>query len=486
MKQILNIGCTINTTENLNKTAIIDLSEGSPRIFSYDTLNRTADAVARGLSNQNIKVNDKVAILANNSFEYLVSFYGILRLGAIPVLVNNKLSVNQIREILVESESKLLLTDGVETHGLDFINLKSSFQSFLDYGDFTAFEPTESSIAFLLYTSGSFGNPKGAIITHHGHAWILSKYLKIDKQWGSKRISLISAPIYHANGLTTIEFSIAAHSTVVLLPKFNPKDAILAIDQFKVNTFFCVPTMLSMMFQEKELLEKSQLTSVKNIRSASSAVSEKLLENINIYFPNCIFTNSYGITEVGPGLFGPHPTGLQRPLRSVGYPAAGIEYRIVDRILQIKSPSMMTSYYKKSKAESVTDDGFFITGDIFEVDDDGFYYFIGRNDDMFKSGGNRIFPIEVETILEKHPAVNTSCVIALPDEIKGHKPYAFVVLEKEKAVDEEELKKFFLENGPAYQHPRSIWFLDHLPLTGTNKINKKELYELANKLTTEK
>jgi acyl-CoA synthetase (AMP-forming)/AMP-acid ligase II len=117
MKQILNIGCTINTTENLNKTAIIDLSEGSPRIFSYDTLNRTADAVARGLSNQNIKVNDKVAILANNSFEYLVSFYGILRLGAIPVLVNNKLSVNQIREILVESESKLLLTDGVETHG---------------------------------------------------------------------------------------------------------------------------------------------------------------------------------------------------------------------------------------------------------------------------------------------------------------------------------------------------------------------------------
>jgi len=105
---------------------------------------------------------------------------------------------------------------------------------------------------------------------------------------------------------------------------------------------------------------------------------------------------------------------------------------------------------------------------------------------MFKSGGNRIFPIEVETILEKHPAVNTSCVIALPDEIKGHKPYAFVVLEKEKSINEEELKKFFLENGPAYQHPRSIWFLDHLPLTGTNKINKKELYELANTLTTEK
>lgn len=486
MKKILNIGCTIDDSLDLNKIAIIDLSENNPRIFRYNELNQTADAIARGLSNRNIKINDKIAILSNNSFEYLASLYGILRLGAIPVLINNKLSINQIREILVESESKLLLTDDIETYGLTSINLKSNFQSLLDHGEFLAFEPSEDSIAFLLYTSGSFGDPKGAIITHRGHAWILSKYLKIDKYWGSRRISLISAPIYHANGLTTIEFSMAIHSTVVLLPKFDPKDAILAIDQFKVNTFFCVPTMLSMMFQEKDLLERSQLSSVKNIRSASASISEKLLGNIKKYFPDCIFTNSYGITEVGPGLFGPHPNGLQRPAKSVGYPADGIEYRIVDGILQIKSPSMMTSYYKKNKTESLTEDGFFITGDIFEIDKDGFYYFIGRNDDMFKCGGNKIFPAEVEKILEKHPAVNTAYVIALPDEIKGHKPYAFVVLEKEKSVSEEELKKFFLENGPAYQHPRSIWFLDHLPLSGTNKIKKKELIELAKKLTIEK
>jgi acyl-CoA synthetase (AMP-forming)/AMP-acid ligase II len=486
MEKITNIGCTINMANDLNKPAIIDLSESEPRIFSYDKLNQTANAVARGLSNQNIKINDKVAILSNNSFEYLASFYGILRLGAVPVLVNNKLSVNQIREILVESESKLLLTDGIEAYGLDFINFKSNFQSFLDYGEFSAFEPIKDSIAFLLYTSGSSGNPKGAMITHHGHAWILSKYLKIDEQWGSKRISLISAPMYHANGLTTIEFSIAVHSTVVLLPKFNPKDAILAIDQFKVNTFFCVPTMLSMMFQEKELLKNINLSSVKNIRSASSAISDKLLENIKKHFPNCIINNGYGITEVGPGLFGPHPDGITRPEQSVGYPAADIEYRIIDSILQIKSPSMMTAYYKKDSTNAITKDGFFITGDLFEIDENGFYFFIGRNDDMFKSGGNKIFPVEVESILETHPAVSGACVISLPDEIKGAKPYAFVVLETEKCVNEEELKEYFLKNGAAYQHPRRIWFLDHFPLTGSNKINKKELYELAKNLTTEK
>jgi acyl-coenzyme A synthetase/AMP-(fatty) acid ligase len=278
----------------------------------------------------------------------------------------------------------------------------------------------------------------------------------------------------------------AVYSTVVLLPKFNPTDCITAIDKFKVNTIFCVPTMLAMMFQEKELLKNSNLSSVKNIRSASSAISDKLLENIKKHFPNCIINNGYGITEVGPGLFGPHPDGVTRPEQSVGYPAKGIEYRIVDGILQIKSPSMMTAYYKKAHTDSITEDGFFITGDLFEIDENGFYFFIGRNDDMFKSGGNKIFPVEVESILETHPAVSGACVISLPDEIKGAKPYAFVVVEKEKCVDEEELKEYFLKNGAAYQHPRRIWFLDHFPLTGSNKINKKQLEILARQLTIEK
>jgi acyl-coenzyme A synthetase/AMP-(fatty) acid ligase len=486
MKHILNIGCTINLSNNLDKTAIIDLNRGYPRFFSYHTLNQTANAVARGLTNLNIKPFDKIAILSENSFEFLSAFYGILRLGAIPVLVNNRLSANQIKEILTESEPKLLLTDSDNFYNLPSINFISEFETFLDHGEFTEFIPDDTSIAFVLYTSGSSGNPKGALITHKGHSWSLSKYMNIDQMWGEKRISLIAAPMYHANGLTTLEGSIAVHSTVVLLPKFDSKECILAIEQFKVNTIFCIPTMLSMMFQEKELLESTNLSSVRNIRSASSAISDNLLKNIKKYFTNCVFHNGYGITEVGPGLFGPHPKGIDRPEQSVGYPAKGIEYRIVDGILQIKSPSMMVSYYKKNKTEAITEDGFFITGDVFKVDENGFYFFIGRNDDMFKSGGNKIFPIEVESILEKHSAVNSACVIALPDEIKGSKPYAFVVLEKNQRVTEEELKNYFLENGAAYQHPRRIWFLDQLPLTGSNKINKKELEKIANQLAIEK
>jgi acyl-coenzyme A synthetase/AMP-(fatty) acid ligase len=134
----------------------------------------------------------------------------------------------------------------------------------------------------------------------------------------------------------------------------------------------------------------------------------------------------------------------------------------------------------------MTQDGFFITNDLFKVDQDGYYYFLGRADDIFKCGGNKVNPEEVEEILESHPAVATSAVIGLDDEIKGKKPYAFVVLEKGKTATQEELINYSLNNGPAYQHPRQIWFLDELPLAGTNKVNKRYLEELATQLTTQK
>jgi len=236
--------------------------------------------------------------------------------------------------------------------------------------------------------------------------------------------------------------------------------------------------MMAMMIQD-EHVKTADLTSLKHIRSASSHFSKKLSESVKKYFPNAVVLNSYGITEVGPGLFGPHPDGLPRPVTSVGYPAHGIEYRIVDGVLQVKSPSMMTSYYKKAVEDSLTEDGFFNTKDIFRIDENGFYYFLGRSDDMFKCGANRVYPADVESILDNHPAVNSSFVLGLADDIKGAKPYAFVVLENGKQVSEDELKQYCLARGPAYQHPRRIWFLDKMPLAGTNKINKKELEDLA-------
>lgn len=479
IEKITNIGSTIDFNNDLDKIAVIDLSSENPNYISYKQLDNTANAVSRGIIKKQISVGDKVAIISDNSYRYLSTFFGILRYGAIPVLINNKMSISQIENILKESETKLVFTDSDLDFKIDCINFNSDFESFLDWGEFESYIPTETDIAFLLYTSGSSGNPKGAVITHKRHSWILTRYSKHDKKWADKRISLISAPLYHANGLTTTEISIYGHATIVLMPKFDAVNAIQITEKYKVNTIYCVPTMISMMIQEKEIIEKHDLSCVRQIKSASSTVGQKLIDNMKIYFPNAVFFNSYGITEVGPALFGPHPDGLIRPLRSVGYPAQEIEYRLVDGILHIKSPSMMTSYFKKENHESITDDGFFVTNDIFEIDENGFYYFVGRNDDMFKCGAYKVYPSEVEAILESHPSVSSAFVLGLPDEIKGEKPYAFVILEKGQTVLEDDLKNYCLDNGPAYQHPRRIWFLDQMPLAGTNKINRQELKRVA-------
>lgn len=481
---ITNIGDTIDKSIDLDKIAVIDLSKSLPDHISYRDLDILSNSIARGLVKKNIRIGDKIAIIANNSIEYAATFFGVLRLGAVPVLINFKLTNNQIRQILIESESKFIFSDNDINYDIETIRFDQDFKSFCDVGEFEIYQPKKDDIAFLLYTSGSYNSPKGAVITHAGHSWALQGYKeKIGLHLGTKAVPLISAPLYHANGLTTFESSICIGAKIVLLPNFDAVKCLQTIDEYRTNIVYAVPTMLAMMVQEKELIEKLNLSSLKVIAMASSPLSNKLIENIKKAFPSGKIYNNYGITEVGSGLFGIEENC---PEGSVGYPREGIEYRLVDRILQIKSPSMMTSYYKQDKNNSITEDGFFITNDLFEIDENGYYYFIGRADDIFKCGGNKVNPREVERILESHPAVAISAVIALDDDIKGKKPYAFVVLEKGKTASQEELIEHSLNNGPAYQHPRKIWFLDTMPLAGTNKINKKYLEQLAIQLTNQK
>ena len=150
-------------------------------------------------------------------------------------------------------------------------------------------------------------------------------------------------------------------------------------------------------------------------------------------------------------------------------------------VLQMRCPALMNAYHKlpEATAKAMTPDRFYITGDVFQRDANGFFSFVGRADDMFVSGGENIYPGEVETILEAHPAVAQACVIALPDEIKGTKPAAFVVLRPGAAADEDGLRQYVLAHAPAYVHPRRVWFVPSLPLAGTNKIDRKALLRQA-------
>jgi acyl-CoA synthetase (AMP-forming)/AMP-acid ligase II len=202
-------------------------------------------------------------------------------------------------------------------------------------------------------------------------------------------------------------------------------------------------------------------------------------------FPNALITNGYGTTEAGPVVFAPHPDGLPTPDTALGVAHPDVSLRLVrdgvevadEGVLQMRCPALMNCYHKlpEATAKAMTADGYYHTGDVFARDANGFFSFVGRADDMFVSGGENIFPGEVETILESHPAIMQACVVALPDEIKGTKPAAFVVLRPGAAADEDSVRRFVLDRAPAYAHPRRIWFVPELPLAGTNKVDRKAL-----------
>jgi long-chain acyl-CoA synthetase len=246
-----------------------------------------------------------------------------------------------------------------------------------------------------------------------------------------------------------------------------------------------VPTMIAMMLREKELLAKTDLSSVTVLRMGSAPVTQGLIDQARSVFPKALIANAYGTTEAGPVVFGPHPKGIKQPELSVGYPHPAVQLRLTrdgkevpdEGVLEMKCGAQMTRYHKlpEATAKVTTADGYYRTGDVFRRDENGFFFFVGRADDMFVCGGENIYPGEVEKMLEKHPAIHQAAVLPVPDELKGHKPIAFVVRANGAKLDEQAVKTFALANAPAYQHPRRVFFIDEMPLAGTNKIDKRVL-----------
>jgi long-chain acyl-CoA synthetase len=339
--------------------------------------------------------------------------------------------------------------------------------------------PAPRQPATFLYTSGSTGKPKGVVLSHESHLWVLQMRRRPSST--ARQRVLVAAPLYHMNGLSTAHAALAQHDSVVLMPRFNARTYIDAIARYRCTTITAVPPMMAMMLQERDLLGRTDLSSVTTIRMGSAPVSAALHESLRGLFPHAQILNVFGTTESGPITFGPHPEGLATPFRSVGYPHPQVQLRLADGVLQIKCPALMNGYHKLPEATRnvMTPDGYYITGDVFSRDAQGFYFFLGRTDDMFVCGGENIYPSDVEKMLERHPAIQQACVVPVADEIKGHKPAAFVILKPETEASEQEIKNYALANAPPYQHPRWVWFLKEFPLAGTNKIDTKALMKLA-------
>ena len=476
MAKFTNLGDLINRDRDQDKVAIIDLGgETGPPDVTFAALDEAAQGTARALLARGLARGERVAILSANRAEYLAAYYGIMRAGLIAVPVNFKFPRATIDFILRDSNARLVLCDSprradcpADLPAIVFGGAgDEAFDRFVAPGPFAAVTPRQDQPAMFLYTSGSTGQPKGVVLSHHRY--------------------LIAAPLYHMNALALSKLACAAHATIVLLPQFVARDYIAAIERYRCTWLTAVPPMIAMMLRETELLARTDLSSVAYVRMGSAPVSASLMASLARALPHAKATNAYGTTEAGPVVFGPHPKGLQQPVLSVGYPHPKVMLRLTDEagqdadqgVLEMKCPAVMLGYHNRPALHPLTPDGFYITGDVLRRDADGFHYFVGRTDDMFVSGGENIYPGDVERMLERHPDVAQACVVPIADEIKGEKPVAFIVAQPGRAPTEAEIKAFALANAPAYQHPRLVWLLDRLPLASTNKVDRAELIRLA-------
>lgn len=459
--------------------------------ITYGELDDLADGIARALAARGYAQGERIALLGANSVEYLAAVLGIMRAGLVAVPVNYKFPNATVHYVIADSGARLLFCDQGRSpaapNGLEQLDLSAAgLAAFASPGAFDAFEPLADEPALILYTSGSTGKPKGVVLSHAAHLWVVQTRLQATRLDEEK--PLIAAPFYHMNALALALLSLASHATTVLLPQFTAASYIAAIQRHACTWLTAVPPMIAMMLREKALLADADLSAVRVVRMGSAPVSSSLLEQIHRLLPTAKVINAYGTTEGGPVVFAPHPAGLPSPPLSLGCAHPRVRLRLRDEagelsdqgVLELRSPGLMTGYHNRPDLPlPFTADGFYVTGDVFERDADGFYTFVGRRDDMFVSGGENIYPGEIEKLLEQHPAVQQACVVPVEDAIKGHKPVAFVVLREGSAASEDQLKAFVLEHAAAYQHPRRVWFLEALPLATTNKIDRRALIAQA-------
>ncbi|WP_344819586.1 class I adenylate-forming enzyme family protein [Microbacterium soli] len=472
--------------------AIVDLSTGDE--FTYRELAALTDGVIGLLADLGLSSGDRIGIWSLNRIEYLAAYFGIMRAGMSVVPISTKLPQDGFDHIVEDADLKLIFADAdrapraaasVPTVNFDDDG-PAGFAGHPRHEGTATVEVPLHDEAELLYTSGSTGRPKGVSLSHLGQIWALERLLKIKKDTPKRQ--LIAQPLFHMNGIFSVSGGLLSADTIYLQPRFDARAYAAALDEYRIEKLSAVPTMWSRALREKDE-GRATLSSIRDLVLGSAPTSSKLLKKTASACPQANVSLSYGTTEAGPVVFGPHPDGLERPFGSLGYPLADVEVRLSgsaenDRgVLEMRSISLMREYVNlpERTAESVTD-GWYHSGDLMRRDENGFYFFDGRSDDMFVCGGENIFPLEVESILERHPAVHQASVVPLDDEDRGQMPVAFIVPQVGAETTAEELKRFVLDNAQPHLHPRRIAFVPELPFAGTNKVDRATLIDRAEQL----
>ncbi|HYN90938.1 MAG TPA: long-chain fatty acid--CoA ligase, partial [Thermoleophilaceae bacterium] len=344
------------------------------------------------------------------------------------------------------------------------------------------------------YTSGTTGKPKGAELSH---ANLLRNAAGVSSKLGEladEDVLLGALPLFHSFGQTcTMNSAVCVGATVTMLPRFDPEKALEIIDRDEVTIFQGVPTMYNAMLH-CESADSADCSSLRTCMSGGAAMPAELMRAFEERF-GCIILEGYGLSETSPVASFNHP-GKERKPGSIGTPIEGVEMQVWDddgnEVAQgeigeivIRGHNIMKGYWNRPEAneEAITEDGWFRSGDIAKMDEDGYFFIVDRKKDLIIRGGYNVYPREIEEVLYEHPAIQEAAVVGVPHDELGEEVGAAVVLKQGESLDAEELKSYVKEQVAAYKYPRKVWFVDELPMGPTGKILKREI-EVPEKVAT--
>jgi fatty-acyl-CoA synthase len=486
-----------------NREAIVDNIQ--KKRYTFKDMDKRANRVARLLLDSGVRKGDRVAVYSKNRFDFLDLLFACGKIGAILTPFNIRLTKPEVEHLIKKTQPSIVFYD--PDMGTQFAELRSYLgkQDIVVMGD-EAFDSDPSIYSLMtkkassaverpsitlddpyliVFTGGTTGLPKGAILSHRLVFW---NSVNTIVSWGLRPddIQPLLFPLFHTGGINVLLIPFYhLGATSIVMGDFNIDETLKVIEDEKCSIVIGVPTMFNMM-SESSNFTKTNFDSVRVFISGGApcpvAIMEKYWER------GKILKMGYGLTEVGPNNFFLPESEVKRKPSSVGFPVFHCDMRVVDDHgndvltgdhgeLLLRGPHIFSGYWDEPEetAKTIEPDGWVHTGDIVMKDEEGFYFITGRKKDMFISGGENVYPTEIEELLYKHPSILEAAVVGVPHEKWGEVGKAVIVLKQGKNLSEEQILEYLDGKLAHYKIPKQYEFRDELPKSAAGKILKREL-----------
>jgi O-succinylbenzoate-CoA ligase len=499
---LMNIGLFLTKRALINPNKLGVVCED--KRLTFRELNHRANRVANAVRGLGVQKGDRVAVLMMNSVEYNEAYYGIAKTGAVMVPLNWRLVASELEYIIKDSGARHLIY-GTEFTGVveemipnleldNYIhqgeNTPAGHIHYEDWLDKASPEEPEigaegDDVQFIMYTSGTTGLPKGAMITHR-NMFMASCNLNFSLDWSGSEIFLLVLPMFHIGALAPATVNMHSGATSIVMKAFDPEGMFKCIESERVTSFLAVPSMLTFMLQVPEI-KKYDISSVNTVTSGASPVPVSLIEAYTEYDINII--QLYGLTEAAGPVTTLNPEEALTRIGSCGKPFFHMDVKIVDDDgnqlppgeqgeLITRGESVMKGYWNLPDATAETiKNGWLHTGDIAKVDEEGYYYITDRKKDMIISGGENVYPAEIEGVLYSHPDILEAAVIGMPSDEWGESPLAVVVPKEGAGLTEQQVIDYCNGRLARYKMPKAVVFTQEIPRNPTGKALKWKLRE---------